>query len=137
MIAATIGILSGILVIVIIGFLKTLDNRTTYGLVLTGIGFLYVGFTWSHLLSLIATSLQAILFLLLANWGIRKHISYLIAGFFLHGTWDLVYPLISTTNLIPPHYDVFCLSIDFTIGIYLLYEVVKKNRSAIPAIGKS
>ena len=128
MIAAIIGILSGILVIVIIRLLKTLDNRTTYGLVLTGIGFLYVGFTWSHLESLVTNAIQAIAFLLLANLGIRKNEAYLIAGFFLHGTWDLIYPLFSTADLIPPHYDVFCLSIDFTIGFYLIYEMVKKHR---------
>ena len=129
MVPTIIGILSGVLVIIIIGFLKTLDNRTTYGLVLTGIGFLYVGFTWSHMESLIANSIQAVAFLLLANLGIRKNKAYLIAGFFLHGAWDLIYPLFSTTNLIPPHYDLFCFSIDFTMGIYLLYETVKKHIS--------
>lgn len=130
MIAATIGIISGILVIGIIPFLKTLDNRTTYGLVLTGIGFLYVGFTWSHPESLVVNSMQAIAFLLLANAGIRKHPAYLVAGFFLHGTWDLIYPLFFREDLIPPHYDIFCMAIDFTIGFYLLYEGLKKGRPA-------
>ncbi len=127
MIAATIGILAGFLSILIIGLLKTLDNRTTYGLVLTGISFIYVGFTWSHLGSLVASSIQAIAFLLLANVGIRKHPGYLIAGFFLHGAWDLFYPLFSARHLIPPQYDIFCLSIDFTMGLYLFYVQLKRK----------
>lgn len=132
MIAAIIGLISGILAIVIIAVLKGLDQRTTYGLVLTGIGFLYVGFTWSHVGSLVVTCIQALAFLFIANLGIRRNVYYLIAGFFLHGIWDLGYPLFSTTNLIPPHYDVFCLSIDFTMGSYLLCDQLIKARSGKP-----
>jgi hypothetical protein len=129
MLPAIIGIVSGVLAIILIRFVKTLNNHTTYGLVLTGIGFLYVGFTWSHLESFIINAVQAIAFLLLANWGIRKNENYLVAGFFLHGGWDLIYPLIAKATLIPPHYDIFCLSIDFTMGFYLLYDLAKRRRS--------
>ena len=129
MLPAFIGIVSGILAIIIIRFVKNLNNHTTYGLVLTGIGFLYVGYTWSHVESLVITAVQAIAFLLLANLGIRKNENYLVAGFFLHGVWDLIYPFIAKENLIPPHYDIFCLSIDFTMGLYLLYDLAKRRRS--------
>jgi hypothetical protein len=134
MLPAIIGIVSGVLAIIIIRFVKTLNNHTTYGLVLTGIGFLYVGYTWSHLESLIINAVQAIAFLMLANFGIRKNENYLVAGFFLHGGWDLIYPLIAKATLIPPHYDIFCLSIDFTMGFYLLYDLVKRRRSLRQAI---
>ena len=42
-----IGISSGLLVILIFALLKRIDKPTIYGLILSGIGFLYVGFTWS------------------------------------------------------------------------------------------
>jgi hypothetical protein len=64
--------------------------------------------------------IQAVVFLFIAWYGIRRSLYILAAGYFLHGTWDLIYNLFPETNLIPPHYDLFCLSIDFTIGFYLL-----------------
>lgn len=119
MIAVLIGITSGLLIILAIGILKQMDKVTIYGLVLSGIGFLYVGFTWQDIPSLVICCLQAICFLFLAYFGMRKNIHFLIAGYFLHGIWDLAYNLFPVTNLIPPHYDLFCLSVDFTICFYL------------------
>ena len=119
MIPVIIGIISGLLVILFVASFRGLDKQVIYGLILSGIGFLYVGFTWSDTKALIITSGQAIFFLLIAGYGIKK-LSILSAGYFLHGIWDLVYDLFFSSNLIPPHYDLFCLSIDFTIGLYLL-----------------
>jgi hypothetical protein len=121
MTAALIGTFSGILVILTVAFLKQLNKPIVYGLVLSGIGYLYVGFTWSDVTSLVITSVQSVIFLLLAYFGIKKNIYFLIAGYFLHGAWDLLYDLFPDRGLIPPHYDWFCLSIDFTIGVYLLF----------------
>lgn len=115
-----IGISSGLLIIILFGILKQLDKKLIYALILSGIGFLYVGFTWTDISSLIITALQAIFFLFLAYYGVKRNLYFLAAGYFLHGLWDLVYHLFRLPNLIPPHYDLFCLSIDFTIGIYLL-----------------
>src|SRR5215204_199767 len=120
MTAVVIGILSGLLIIMIFSILKRFDKPTIYGLILAGIGFLYVGFTWTDLTALILNAVQAIFFVLLAYFGIKKHLFFLIAGYFLHGTWDLAYDLFQKSDLIPPHYDLFCLSIDFTMGLYLL-----------------
>jgi hypothetical protein len=128
MTAVMIGIVSGLLTILTIGILKRLDKQTIYGLILSGIGFLYVGFTWIDMQSLIVNSLQAIFFLLFAYYGIKKSLYLLAAGYFLHGMWDMAYNLLPAKNLIPPGYDLFCLSIDFTIGFYLLlikYRTVK------------
>lgn len=89
-----------------------------------------VWFAWSDPEPLIINSAQAILFLLIAWYGIRKGLYVLAAGYFLHGTWDLFDNLFQASNLIPPHYDLFCLSIDFTIGFYLLvikYRDVKRH----------
>ena len=126
-----IGISSGLLIILLFSVLKQFDKVLIYGLILTGIGFLYVGFTWTDLQALIVNSVQAIFFLFFAYFGIKKNLFILAVGYFLHGTWDLAYELLTKSNLIPPNYDLFCLSIDFTIGFYILmlnYFIVKKVR---------
>jgi hypothetical protein len=134
MMPVIIGILSGLLVIFTLSLFNRIDKRVMYGLILTGIGFLYVGFTWSDTTSLVINSLQAIFFLLVAYFGIKKSMYYLAAGYFLHGIWDLVYHYFPGSELIPPQYDLFCLSIDFTMGFYLL---VIKYRKTYKYISKS
>ena len=132
MIPVIIGISSGLLLNLVFDLLKQVDKKTMYGLILSGIGFLYVGFAWTDLPALIVNSVQAVLFVLVAYYGIRKNIYILAMGYFLHGLWDLAYSLFQLPDLIPPHYDLFCLSIDFTIGIYLfIYKFRLSNiRSA-------
>lgn len=115
-----IGIFAGLILILLIGMFKYPDKKIVYGLILAGIGFLYVGFTWTDIPSLIITAVQAIFFLLLACYGINMNLYFLATGYFMHGIWDLAYNLFRLPNLIPPHYDLFCLSIDFTMGIYLV-----------------
>ncbi len=125
MIPVFIGIISGLLVILIVYLLKQFDKQIIYGLILSGIGFLYVGFTWSDTTALIVNCVQAVFFLLIAAYGVKKNLYFLAVGYFLHGMWDLVYNLFPGSNLIPPHYDLFCLSIDFTIGFYLVMIAAK------------
>lgn len=120
MIASIIGISTGILLIVVLTILKRIDKQTFYGLVLAGIGFLYIGFAWTDLASLVINSIQSLAFVLLAYYGINKSMDILAIGYFLHGIWDIVYDFFDLPDLIPPHYDLFCLTVDFTIGIYLL-----------------
>jgi hypothetical protein len=128
-----IGIASGVLTISTIGLLRKLDKRIIYGLILSGIGFLYVGFTWSDLKSVVITSVQAIIFLFISYFGIKKSLYIVAAGYFLHGIWDLAYDLFPDNHLIPPHYDLFCLSIDFTIGFYLIAIQYKGKKKAVLA----
>src|SRR5262245_45363579 len=107
--ATIIGILVGIAAIVVIGLVRGFDKKTLYALTLTGIGFLYVGFTWSDSLSLGINIVQALAFLFASYYGI-KNSSILIAGYFIHGLWDLGYALLDLPDLRPPHYDLFCIA---------------------------
>jgi len=126
-----VGISSGLLVILSIMILKNLDKKVIYGLILSGIGWLYVGYTWSDLNSLIITTVQAIFFLFIAYFGIKKSLYIMAAGYFLHGLWDLAYDLFPDNHLIPPHYDLFCLSIDFTIGVHLFAIQYRSNKKIV------
>ena len=118
--ATLFGILIGILAIILIALSKGFDKRTLYGLTLTGIGFLYVGFTWSDPLSLTINIFQALAFVFISCYGINRSIVVLIAGYLLHGAWDLGYSYLPLPALRPPHYDLFCLAVDFTMGLYLM-----------------
>jgi len=53
-------------------------------------------------------------------YGIKKNIYILAIGYFLHGCWDITYRLLQDPALIPPNYDLFGMSLDFTVGLYLL-----------------
>jgi hypothetical protein len=120
MIATIIGLTSSLLTILIFTFLKRIDKNLVYGLILMGIGFLYIGYTWTDLPTAIMSGVQALFFMSLAYLGIRKNPYFLVAGYFLHGLWDLVYPMLANPALLPPDYDYFCLTYDFVVGIYLI-----------------
>ena len=84
------------------------------------VGFLYVGYTWMKFDQLVITIIQAVVFVFIAYFGVKRSIYILAAGYFLHGLWDLGYKYIADSQLIPPEYDIFCLTVDFIIGAYLL-----------------
>lgn len=123
-----IGITTALLQITLFEVLKNFKKDNIYALTLAGIGFLYVGFTWTDTPTFIITSFQAIVFLLIAYYGLVKNPYILAAGYFLHGLWDIVFPFWLNAALLPPHYDWFCSTLDFTVGIYLILKVIgKKN----------
>lgn len=120
MTGALIGIALGLVIIITFTILKQFDKTIIYSLILTAIGFLYIGYTWSDITYLIVNRIQALVFLFLAYYGITRNANYMIAGYFLHGTWDFVYEYFANKTFLPPHYDWFCFSIDFLTGFYLL-----------------
>jgi hypothetical protein len=129
MIALIIGVSLGLTIIGFIALLKHLNKHTIYGLILSAIGFLYVGFTWTDLFSVIVCGLQAVVFLFIAYYGSQNRMALLGTGYVLHGIWDLAFNQITSSTLIPPHYDLFCMAIDFTMGFYLIILSVKKEAS--------
>jgi len=123
--------MAGLFTILVFTIFKRLDKNVIYGLILAAIGFLYVGYTWSDISALIINLLQALLFLMLAYFGIKKNSNYMIAGYFLHGLWDFMYGHVGDPSLIPPDYDWFCSTYDFIIGFYLLVLKFPLNRNGI------
>lgn len=124
-----IGLAASVFTILVFTIFKRLDKNVIYGLILAAIGFLYVGYTWSDISALIINLLQALLFLMLAYFGIKKNSYYMIAGYFLHGLWDFMYGHVGDLGLIPPDYDWFCSTYDFIIGFYLLMLKFQMNRN--------
>ena len=62
MLALLIGILTGGITILLFSFLKSINKPIMYGLILSGIGFLYVGYTWMKFDQLVITIIQAVVF---------------------------------------------------------------------------
>jgi hypothetical protein len=89
--------------------LKQLDEKAFYALMLSAIGALYVGYTWTDKTSLTVNCIQTFLFGALAYLGIKKNMYFLAAGFVLHGAFDLVYSLFPLPDLRPPHYGPILL----------------------------
>lgn len=120
-----IGIGSGILIILILLILRINDKKIFYSMILSCIGFLYVGFVWSDMGSFIVSAIQAIIFLFIAYFGFVRSLYIIAAGYFLHACWDLTYSWFQDPGLIPPHYDLFCSSLDLVICFYLI--IFKKS----------
>lgn len=127
MTATLIGLFGSLFTILLFTFLKRIDKKTIYGLILMGIGFLYIGYTWTDINTAIMSFIQAMFFMGLAYLGIRRSFWYLVAGYFLHGSWDLLYPWIANPALLPPDYDYFCLTYDFIVGFYLIVYFKSKK----------
>lgn len=125
MIASIIGISSAIVIILLFLLLRQFDKKTIYSLMLSGIGFLYVGFVWIDTKAVVINTIQAIFFLFASYIGMKKHIYFLAFGYFLHGCWDLAYPFFNDPSLIPPDYDLFCSLLDFVLAAYI---VIAKNQ---------
>lgn len=119
MTATLIGLVSSLITILIFTFLKRIDKNTIYGLILMGIGFLYIGYTWTEINTAVMSLVQALFFMVLAYLGIKRSYWFLVVGYLLHGLWDFVYPLVANPDLLPPDYDYFCFTYDFIVGLYL------------------
>ena len=117
--ALIIGLSLGFVSILFSRLLKQLDETIFYGLLLAVIGALYVGYTWTDTTSFIVNCIQCFFFGTLAYLGIKRNAYLLAAGFVLHGAFDFVYSLFPLPDLRPPHYDVFCIAVDWVIGVYL------------------
>ncbi len=128
MIAAFIGISLGIVLILMFHFIKSFDKTLVYGLILTAIGFIYVGFSWTSLPDLIITIIQAVIFLMISYFGITKNFYLIAFGYFFHGIWDVAFAYFKYADIVPPHYDIFCIAIDFTMGIYLVFLKVNQKQ---------
>jgi len=117
--AFIIGFSLGLVSILFSRLLKELDETIFYGLILAVIGALYVGYTWTDTTSFIINCFQCFFFGTLAYLGIKRNAYLLATGFVLHGIFDIIYSLFPVPDLRPPHYDVFCISVDWVIGVYL------------------
>jgi len=103
-------------VIIFMESLRSLDKRLFGALTLVGIAFIYVGFAWNDLPSLIIVAIAVVLFATLSYYGQTKNFNLIVLGLLAHGVWDLVFPRFS--SVVPEGYDLFCLTADLVLAAY-------------------
>jgi len=116
-----IGIITAIAIIGLLEIARFLEKRLIGALTLVGIAFIYIGFSWSEILSLTYSILGAPLFFALSYFGYKKNFILIIVGLILHGIWDMLFPLFNSTA--PEGYGTFCLTVDFLLAIYFYARV--------------
>ncbi len=116
-----IGIVTTLVVIGLVELLRNSDKQLIASLTLVGIPFIYIGFSWKDIPSLIFAVLSAGVFFALAYFGYKKNFMLIIIGLFLHGVWDIVFPFFS--SMAPHGYDIFCSTIDFLLAIYFYLRI--------------
>lgn len=126
-----IGIITTVAVVVMIELLRNFDRRLIGSLTLTGIAFIYIGFSWADVPSLVSAILAVAVFFWLSYFGYKRNFVLVIAGLVLHGIWDIVFPLFSTSA--PEGYGIFCLTVDLLLALYFFIRV-KPLRTGIGTV---
>lgn len=116
-----IGIITTAAVIVVTELPLFLEKRLVGAMTLVGIAFIYIGFSWSDVPSLIYSILGVALFFTLAYFGYKKNFILVITGLLLHGIWDVLFPYLSSAA--PEGYDIFCITIDILLAPYFYIRV--------------
>jgi hypothetical protein len=118
------GIVTTVFIIIVFQvFSKYFTAKLIAAGVLVAIGFIYVGFSLKQntVELIILECIAAMIFFFIAIIGYIKNSSIIAFGIMLHGLWDLFHHngLLIRTD-IPTYWPVFCLTIDFLLGLYLL-----------------
>ncbi len=116
-----IGLITTAVIIALLEVLKFLEKRLIAALTLTGIAFIYIGFSWNHIPSLIYCIAGVAVFFGLSYFGYEHNFKLIIIGLILHGIWDFFFSFFSSTA--PEGYDIFCLTIDFILAFYFYVRV--------------
>ena len=118
-----IGVVLCAIVIIFLESFKSLDKRLFGALTVVGIAFIYVGFAWNDLHSLIIVVIAVVPFVALAYYGQTKKFNLIVLGLLLHGLWDMVFPRFS--SVVPKGYDIFCLTADVILAAYFYVRLNK------------
>lgn len=116
-----IGLAWTIGIIAFLEIFRSFDKRLLAAYSLVGIPFIYIGFSFHDLPSLVASITAVAFFLALAYYGYKRNFYLVIAGLALHGVWDVVFPFFSSAA--PEGYDIFCITIDVLLALYFLYRI--------------
>ena len=94
------------------------DRLIAGSLILTAIGFVYVGFAGDDTTLLLFNGTQALVNWLLAYGGLRKNPMLIPLGLLLHAGWDLGYHYLVTGTGIPEGYELYCVVVDLGLAGY-------------------
>lgn len=115
------GIVTSFIIIALMETFKQIEKRLIGALTLVGIAFIYIGFSWQEISSLIIVIIGTALFFTLSYFGYKKDFTLIILGLILHGIWDILFPLYSSVT--PEGYDIFCITVDFLLALYFYIRI--------------
>ncbi|MAU70925.1 MAG: hypothetical protein CML04_02430 [Pseudozobellia sp.] len=124
MTAALIGIAFGIGIPLLTELLR-FDKRTIGALTLTAIAFIYIGFVATNFPELYIEAIGALVFFMLAYFGLTKKPMLIPLGLFLHGLWDIGHLLWENASFLPEGYEILCIAADTLLTIYFYTKLRK------------
>jgi len=93
---------------------------------------IYVGFAvvWGEDGWIRFEAVGVAIFSLLAFLARRFGILWIGVGWLLHIGWDYLFHMVGAgTHLVPAWYPPFCIGVDFVIGVYILWSVLRKPKN--------
>lgn len=120
-----LAIITSLSIISILEVFKSFDKKLISALTLVAIAFIYTGFAWEEISTLIMVIAGNLVFISLAYFGYKRNYLWIIIGLVLHGLWDLIYPFFSTSA--PQGYDIFCILVDFILAVYFFVKLKAEN----------
>ena len=124
MTAALIGIAFGIGIPLLTELLR-FDKRTIGALTLTAIAFIYIGFVTTAFPELYIEAIGALVFFMLAYFGLTKKPLLIPLGLFLHGIWDAGHLFWEGAGFLPGGYEILCIAADTLLAIYFYIKLRK------------
>lgn len=96
-------------------------DQAFYPVVLIVIAWLYVLFAAidGHLAVIVPEAAAALVFSVVAIAGYKQSVWWLVAGYALHGGWDLFHDQIIANAGVPVWWPEFCLGYDGAVAVYL------------------
>ncbi|MEM1127566.1 MAG: hypothetical protein AAGI71_13015 [Bacteroidota bacterium] len=98
-----------------------------YPTILAVIALLYVlfGVMDARVGVIVSEGAVALVFVALAVAGFKRSVWWLVAGYAIHGVWDLVHDAVITNNGVPVWWPHFCIAYDGAIAAYLALRARK------------
>lgn len=102
------------------------EARLYLGVWLAAIGFVYIGFAIAdgRRSAIVVQAVAALVFLNVAQWGVREDSDLLLGiGFLAHGVWDVLHHEGRGPTRVRTYYPPFCAAADVLIGAAILLGI--------------
>jgi hypothetical protein len=126
-----VGIVLAVLTFVTLGFARLDRDGAAYPVVLIVVATYYILFAaiGGSRSALIAESLGAVVFVIIALVGFRSSAWIIIAGLAAHGLFDLIHASVITDPGVPVWWPAFCSSFDVGLAILLGFRLARVPRA--------
>jgi hypothetical protein len=121
MLAALIGVVLSILLIVSAKFTRFDRDTSFYPSILIFIACFYILFAVMAGHSIVREVSIASVFFFLALFGAYKSLLVVSFAIALHGVYDILHVILFKETVAPTWWAPFCAAVDFVVGIWVMY----------------